>query len=440
MDTTPIDTGSLSPLHNSLAEGKRVAAVATALTLLLALAKGLVGYVHHSPALQADAVHSAVDAVAIFASWLGIKLAERPPTKKFPFGLYRAETLASLVVSAVILLAGAGLLVESISGLVAARGPLHRSVTVLAVALASAMLSAGIFVWERRVGQRLNSQSLLANADESRADIMTSVAVFLGAGATYLDVPSVELIVTAGLSLLILWLAIKHGRRAVFALLDASLDPDLERRAVAAAGKVRGVLKVGQLRLRRAGPFLFGVAEVHIRKSVDMGRAHEVAHRVVDAARQAIPSLEMLTVHVEPFSPEHRNVIVPATADSDNASVSAHFGRATFFACATVSSQGVGEIDFVANTARRETARAGLAAIKEILNSRQVDAVLTREIGEIAFHALRDYHVEIYKASATTVHDALAQFASEGLPPVQSPTHASEAAGSPGNDTHDTRN
>jgi len=433
VNTVPQRSGDA--VRGRFAQGTRVAAVATVLTLLLALTKGLVGYLRHSPALTADAVHSAADTLAIFASWLGLKLAARSPTKRFPFGLYRAETLASLVVSVIILLAGVGLLIESIASLVTVQGPLHHSVTVLVVALISAALSACIFVWEERVGKRLNSQSLLANADESRADIMTSFAVFLGTGATCLGLSSVELIVTAGLSLLIIWLGLKHGRSAVFALLDASLDPDLEQRAAAIAEGVPGVLKVDQFRLRRAGPFRFGMAHIQVRKTLDVARAHEVAHMVVDAVREATPSIEMLTIHAEPFRPQVENVIVPVTDDSEEATVSKHFGRARFFGLATVSSRGVDEIVFITNVARREPARAGLAAIKEILKGHQVDVVLMREIGEIAFHTLRDHHVEVYRAPDTTMRDVLDQFTSQQFSLANTPTNASEAAGSPTEDS-----
>ena len=149
--------------RSRLAEGRRVALVATILTLLLVVAKGLIGYLRNSPALRADAVHSGADALAIFACWLGLKLADRAPTKRFPFGLYRAETLSALVVSAVILAAGLFLLVESLVGVMSGQEKLHQSLEVLAVALISAVLSSVIFAWEKRVGRRLNSQSLLAN-------------------------------------------------------------------------------------------------------------------------------------------------------------------------------------------------------------------------------------------------------------------------------------
>ena len=102
-----------------LSAGKRVSATATLLTVGLAVGKGLIGQLRGSPALTADAVHSFADTLAIFASWVGLKLAERPPTKRFPFGLYRAETMAALLVSSLLLLAGGHLLIESTQSLLA---------------------------------------------------------------------------------------------------------------------------------------------------------------------------------------------------------------------------------------------------------------------------------------------------------------------------------
>ena len=78
----------------------------------------------------------------------------------------------------------------------------------------------------------------------------------------------------------------------------------------------------------------------------------------------------------------------------------------------------------------------GLAVIKSVLADQKVDAVLTREIGEIAFHTLRDHYVTVYCAPACTVAEALAQFAKGSLPPLTVPTHASEAAAAP---THPAR-
>jgi cation diffusion facilitator family transporter len=216
-----------------------VAAAATLLTILLAVGKGLVGHRRGSPALTADAVHSAADTLAILASWIGLQLSGRPPTTRFPFGLYRAETLAALLASGFILAAAVRLLVDSGGALLGRPQGLHHSLEVLGVALLSAGVSAGICVAERRAGSRLGSGSLLANADESRADILISLGVFAGAAASYVGVPRVEWAVTAVLAGSILWLGLKHGRVAVLSLMDASPDAALETHIATVAMRSR---------------------------------------------------------------------------------------------------------------------------------------------------------------------------------------------------------
>ena len=416
-------------LQRELAAGKRVAAAATLLTVLLAVGKGLIGQWRGSPALTADAVHSFADTLAIFASWVGLKLAERPPTKRFPFGLYRAENLAAFFVSLFLLLAGGHLLIESVQGLLGQAHRLHHSIDVLVAALLSAVISFGISVWEKQAGTRLGSQSLLANADESRADIWTSVAVFIGAGASYIGIARVEMVLTAALSMFIIWLGIKHGRVALLSLLDASPDPKLERRVIAVAEQVPGVMRVAEVQLRQAGLFWFGIARLQLRKSVDISRGHDIAHHVVHAVREAFPQIESLTVHLEPFIPDVLRALVPVTGNTASARLSSHFGRAPFFALATLSGATVNRLDFIENLARKEQTRAGLAAIKRVFEKNQADAVLTREIGEIAFYALRDYYVDIYAAPDAPLDVVLGQFAQGALPALSAPTHNSEAAG-----------
>ncbi len=88
-------------------------------------------------------------------------------------------------------------------------------------------------------------------------------------------------------------------------------------------------------------------------------------------------------------------------------------------------------VEFIENPARQTQARAGLAAIKQLFEKNSADAVITREIGEIAFHALRDYYVEVYAASAGTLHEVLRSFAAGTLPALSAATHASEATAAP---------
>ena len=253
----------------------------------------------------------------------------------------------------------------------------------------------------------------------------------MGAGASYIGVQHVEMLVTAALSVLILWLGIKHGRIALLSLLDADLEPEMAGRVAAIAEETPGVMRVEEVRLRQAGLFWFGMARIQLRRSVDITRGHEIAHQVAQAVRESIPRVEALTVHLEPYAPKTLHVLVPVAKDSLDSPLSEHFGRARFFALATLQGGSVKNVEFIENPARKEQARAGLAAIKQLFEKNTADAVITREIGEIAFHALRDYYVECFAATNGTLNDTLAGFASGTLPALTGPTHASEAAAAP---------
>ena len=113
-------------------------------------------------------------------------------------------------------------------------------------------------------------------------------------------------------------------------------------------------------------------------------------------------------------------------------SLSDHFGRASFFALATLSGETVVKLDFIESVAREKHARAGLAAVKHIFQKNRLDVVLTREIGEISFHALQSYDVELYGARDASLEQVLKEFASGTLTMPLGPIHASEAASAPG--------
>jgi len=98
---------------SSLRKGERVAGRSVLAAIFLAVLKGLVGVLSGSIAVLADAVHSLSDVFGSVTVWIGLRLSQRKPTQEFPYGYYRAETLASLAVSIVILISGVQILVES---------------------------------------------------------------------------------------------------------------------------------------------------------------------------------------------------------------------------------------------------------------------------------------------------------------------------------------
>ena len=102
---------------NELKKGEKVSAIATIITFFLAVIKLSVGLTLGSVLLIADGIHSTVDIFAIFASWFGLKISQREPSQKFPFGYYKAENFATLIAVIFILYAGYEIILQSYDAL-----------------------------------------------------------------------------------------------------------------------------------------------------------------------------------------------------------------------------------------------------------------------------------------------------------------------------------
>ena len=211
-----------------LKKGQKVAKTATIATIILSLIKGVVGFLSGSIILMADAVHSAVDTVAIFSSWFGLKISQKEYSEKFPYGYYKIENFATLIVSIFIFFASYKIFTESY-GKLFVESQLSIPVLALIVPLLSALASYFIAVYEDRVGKEINSQSLIANAQESKVDVASSLAVFVGILLAYFNINYIESVLGMGLSLVILKIGYQNAKIAFYSLTDASLDKVLEK-------------------------------------------------------------------------------------------------------------------------------------------------------------------------------------------------------------------
>jgi cation diffusion facilitator family transporter len=142
--------------------------------------------------LIADAFHSGADLLAIFASWFGLWMAAKKKSARFPYGLYKAETLVSLIIGALIAWAGIELLKEGYHKLSYIAYPQAFPVLSVTVSIISIITAYFIAKKERAVGICINSQSLIANASESFLDIFTSIVVLTGILLAYARIPFIE--------------------------------------------------------------------------------------------------------------------------------------------------------------------------------------------------------------------------------------------------------
>jgi len=413
-------------MHKAVAQARKMAAIAAIVTVLLAVSKAVIGTLAGSSALLADALHSTGDLLALGAVWFGLFLAMRTPTDRFPYGFYRAETLAALTCSAVIVCLGARLLVAGI-GTLRQGSHLAHPVAAISTAAVSAVGSLLLSRWEKRVSLSAGAQSLGAVADEARMDSVSSVVVVVALVAGRYHVPYVEGAVTIAISGLIVWVGLGNAWRALLALMDASVNPALEQDARDILADMPGVKKVEKLRARRSGPFYFLDGHIQVAASMDVNRSHALSHNAQRAIRDKRPEVEGVVLHVEPYRGSVRNVLVPVKGRGGlKEEIAEHFGRADAFLLATLEGDKIRDFAVEDNPFRHKSVRAGLAVINRFVKEKQLDAVIVRELGEIAFHGLRDNFVDVFQARGGTAEEILKAYAGKRLGYLRGPTHSSE--------------
>jgi cation diffusion facilitator family transporter len=423
MSGTAVD----SSLKGGLKRGQKVALVATLATLALALLKAAVGWRFHSSVLVADAFHSGADLLAIFASFFGLWLAAKEKSERFPYGLYKAETLVTFLVGALIVWAGWELLLEGWHKLLSPSSPESFPLAPLLAGGCSVIVSLAIAFKEREVGRAINSPSLLANAGESFLDVATSAVVLAGILLNYWQIPWVEGLVILAIALLVIKLGGGSCWTAFLLLLDANLDPELSRGIEERVNAIYGVKGVSQVRIRQAGPFHMVECVIFTSPLLPLYRAHELADQAEEAIASHCPHVESVFVHVEPARDGMLSVLIPVKEFNGLQSrVHEHFGRAPYFILVRFDNDEVAVEDFYFNEFLGEKKFIGLKVVKAVIEH-PIDLIFTAKIGEISFYRLRDNFVDMFQVEENrTVQEVIDQYRAGQLPQLNRPTHSIE--------------
>ncbi|MGV8123734.1 MAG: cation diffusion facilitator family transporter [Candidatus Xenobiia bacterium LiM19] len=407
-----------------LKKGRTVAAFSAVILLLLIITKAIVGYISNSSAILAEAFHSAGDILTILAAWIGLKVASRKPDEQFPYGYYKAENLAGLTVSFIISLIGIGLLKEGTERLLVLPEIKHVPMALCTMALSS-IVSVVLAIWELRIGKKINSQVLIVHGQELYIDAFTSFSVFISVILSGLKIPFIEGAITIIISIMMLSMGIKSIRISILALMDANPNPKLIENIKEVILAIEDIKQTELILLRQAGPFYFGECRIKVSPSVNIMSAHEISHMATLKVQQKYPRIATFTVHIEPYVPTKRKVMIPSNEDRGfDSEISEHFGRAPYFIMAYLEGSSIQSIDIRENLHYQKELHAGLNLVKDLIKRYAPDAIITRSIGEIGFHTLKSNLIEVYLAEDTRVKDALEKFTGQKLEQLSSPTHS----------------
>lgn len=265
-------------------------------------AKGFVGYLTGSLGMIADAFHSLTDSTNNIIGLVAMKAAGQPADADHPYGHGKYETLATIGVSVLLLLAAYNIIKGAIDRF---QHPVSPEVGIIsfAVMFFTIIINIAVATYEYRAGKRLNSDFLIADSMHTRSDIFVSLSVivtlfivkFGGKAGVYAD-PVISLVIglfvaKAGLDII---------RRSSSALTDkAVLDPAEICKMVEAIAGVQGCHKV---RTRGTADMTYVDLHLEVEPKMTIDEAHELATLVENTLIKKVTGVIEVVVHVEPKS------------------------------------------------------------------------------------------------------------------------------------------
>lgn len=199
--------------------------------VFLAGFKAFVGLTAHSIAIVMDAVNNLSDAASSVITIVGTKLAGKEPDKKHPFGYGRIEYLSAMIISILVLYAGVTAFVESIKKIITPEAPDYSALSLIIVAVA-VLVKIFLGRYVKRVGEKVNSDSLINSGEDATLDSIISASTLLAAGIYLIFHISLEawlgaviaaVIIKSGVGMLAETLSKILGERA-----DAQLARDIK--------------------------------------------------------------------------------------------------------------------------------------------------------------------------------------------------------------------
>ena len=263
------------------AYGNLASLVGMACNILLCIGKLLAGTLFGSIAIMADALNNLSDASSNVVSLIGFRLAAKAPDAEHPYGHARYEYLAGLVVSVTILAIGLSLLKES------ALKVLHPTPVVfswlsIGVLAASILVKLWLSGFNRAVGKKINSETLMATAADSRNDVLTTGAVLLSTILCSLTGYGImDGIMGVGVAAFILWSGWGLVMDTLSPLLGESPSPELVEHIERTVMSYPGVLGMHDLMVHDYGPgHQFASLHVEFPAETDPLTAHDVIDNI----------------------------------------------------------------------------------------------------------------------------------------------------------------
>ncbi|SES69027.1 cation diffusion facilitator family transporter [Oceanobacillus limi] len=164
---------------DNLKQGEKGAWISIFSYLFLAATKLIIAYTGNSEALRADGLNNATDVIASIAILIGLKISRKPPDEDHHYGHYRAETIASLLASFIMVTIGIQVIIDTFQKIFEHQTAQPNMITAW-TALGAAVVMFAVYRYNLNLSRKINSSAIYAASQDNRSDALVSIGAFIG--------------------------------------------------------------------------------------------------------------------------------------------------------------------------------------------------------------------------------------------------------------------
>ena len=269
--------------------------------IFLASLKIGISYIAFSSALRADGLNNLTDIGASLAVLIGLKISRKPRDLDHPYGHSRAEQIASLVASFIMATVGLEVIVNAVRSFF---NPNQTTPNLLAawVALFSAIVMYGVYLYTHRIAKQTKSKALEAAAKDNLSDTLVSVGTVVGIIAAQFHMPILDPITALLVGFIICKTAWDIFSEASHMLTDG-INPEKMEKYANAVQLVSGVERIVDVRARMYGNQTYVDITIEVDAQMDVKKSHQITDEIENMLQHEYGIL-YTHIHVEPMQKE----------------------------------------------------------------------------------------------------------------------------------------
>jgi cation diffusion facilitator family transporter len=267
---------------------------------LLFLLKLFLGIYINSIALIADGVHSLSDTATSGVVIFGFRIAAKEPDKEHPHGHGRAENIATLIISILLIIVGLGFIQQSIERIITGETLLHGEIAILIsiIVIISAIVKEVMARYSNAIAKKIDSDVLKADAWHHRSDAISSIGVAIGILGSRFGFPILDPIFGIIVSIIIIYVGVDLLKRASNFLIGKAPDEKIIKQIREIAENTDNIKGIHDISIHDYGTNKILTIHVEVDSKLQLDEAHNIADNLEENIKKQIKYSTI--IHLDP--------------------------------------------------------------------------------------------------------------------------------------------